>query len=500
MQRCKGRYFTRKALILEPDNKKEPTLKPSSRLFAAAGLLAALPAFAQNDSIARVEQGLLPGVVLQGTQPIKRRLADEMARLGVPGVSVAVIRGGGIEWAKAYGVVTPGGAAVTPSTLFQAASLSKPVTAMAALNMVERGQFALDNDINSYTTRWKLPNSELTGTPATLRQLLSHTAGTTVTGFPGYEAGKPVPTLVQLLNGAAPSNTRGVHISSRPGSMWRYSGGGYEVVQYAMQERSKADFAPLMDDIVLKPLGMQDSTFAQPLSAALKPRAALPHDAKGKPIAGGPHVYPEQAAAGLWTTPSDMARFAIEVRQSAAGQSNKVLSQSMTQLMLSPVLSNFGLGLRIDGDGQAQTFSHGGSNEGYKNLMVAYSERGDGIVVMTNGDSGDELAGEVMRAVAAEYNWPTQRMRERRAIEPGAALLQNLPGKYAVGGGGDFTIRRQGNGLVIELDEGQSEPLYAGAADNWFILSRDIELRFEGTGNGRLVYTGRYDLPFTRSK
>jgi CubicO group peptidase (beta-lactamase class C family) len=361
---------------------------------------------------------------------------------------------------------------------------------MAALNMAERGQFALDNDINSYTTRWKLPNSELTGTPATLRQLLSHTAGTTVSGFPGYEAGKPVPTLVQLLNGAAPSNTRGVHISARPGSTWRYSGGGYEVVQYVMQERSKADFAPLMDDIVLKPLGMRDSTFAQP----------LPHDAKGKPIAGGPHVYPEQAAAGLWTTPSDMARFAIEVRQSAAGQSNKVLSQSMTQLMLSPVLSNFGLGLRIDGDGQAQTFSHGGSNEGYRNLMVAYSERGDGIVVMTNGDRGDELAGEVMRAVAAEYNWPTQRMRERRAIEPGTALLQNLPGKYAVGGGGDFTISRQGNGLVIELDEGQSEPLYAGAADNWFILSRDIELRFEGTGNGRLVYPGRYDLPFVRSK
>lgn len=474
-------------------------MKPSPRLFALAGLLAALPAFAQNDSAARIEQGLLPAVVLQGTQPVKRKLADEMARLGVPGVSVAVIRGGGIELAKGYGVVTPGGAPVTPGTLFQAASISKPVTAMAALNMVERGQFALDNDINSYSTRWKLPNNELSGSPATLRQLLSHTAGTTVHGFPGYEAGKPVPTLLQLLNGAAPSNTRGVHISTRPGSVWRYSGGGYEVVQYAMQERSKADFEPLMDQIVLKPLGMADSTYAQPLPAAWKSRAALPHDGKGKPLAGGPHTYPEQAAAGLWTTPSDLARFAIEVRQSAAGQSNKVLSQSMTQLMLSPVLSNFGLGLRIDGDGQSQTFSHGGSNAGYRNTMVAYTERGDGIVVMTNGDRGDELAGEVLRAVAAEYNWPTQRVKEKRGVEITPAMLQTLPGKYTVGSAGDFSITRQGNGLAVELQEGQSEPLYAGPGDTFFVLSQDIEVRFEGAGKGRVVATG-FDMPFTRAK
>jgi CubicO group peptidase (beta-lactamase class C family) len=474
-------------------------LKPATRLIAAASLLAALPAFGQDDRIASVERGLLPAVVVQGTLPVKRKLADEMARLGVPGISVAVIRGGGIEWAKGYGVITPGGAAVTPATLFQAASISKPVTAMAALGMVERGQFALDQDINSYSTRWKLPNNEPSGTPATLRQLLSHTAGTTVHGFPGYEAGKPVPTLLQLLNGTAPSNTRGVHVSTRPGSAWRYSGGGYEVVQYMMQERGKADFAALMQEAVLQPLGMRDSTFAQPLPPALLPRAALPHDGKGKPIAGGPHTYPEQAAAGLWTTPSDLARFAIEVRQSAAGQSNKVLSQSMTQLMLSPVLSGFGLGLSIAGEGQAQTFSHGGSNAGYRNTMVAYTERGDGIVVMTNGDRGDELAGEVLRAVAAEYNWPTQRTKEKRALTPSAAMLQVLPGKYTVGSAGDFTISRQGDGLVVALEGEESEALYAGPGDTWFVLSRDLELRFDGAGKGRIVATG-FDMPFTRVK
>jgi CubicO group peptidase (beta-lactamase class C family) len=478
--------------------KMETTLRPSTCLFAAAGLLAALPAFAQDSRLA-VEQGLLPAVALQGTPPVKRKLADEMARLGVPGVSVAVIHGGGIEWAKGYGVVTPGGAPVTAGTLFQAASISKPVTAMAALNMVERGLFALDQDINSYSSRWKLPNNEPSGTPATLRQLLSHTAGTTVHGFPGYEAGKPVPTLVQLLNGAAPSNTRGVHVSTRPGSTWRYSGGGYEVVQYMMQERGKADFAALMQETVLQPVGMQDSTYAQPLPPALLARAAQPHDSQGKPVTGGPHIYPEQAAAGLWTTPSDLARFAIELRQSAAGQSNKVLSQSMAQLMLSPVMGNFGLGLQVEGEGQAQTFSHGGSNAGYRTTMVAYTERGDGVVVMTNGDRGDELAGEVVRTVAATHNWPTQRMKEKRTVAPSATMLATMPGRYSAGAAGDFTITREGDGLVVELPDGQREPLYAGAGETWFILSRDNELRFDGAGKGRLVAPWG-EIPFTRAR
>lgn len=473
-------------------------MKPSACLFAATGLLAALPALAQDARSAAVETGLLQPVVLQGSQPVRRKLADEMARLGVPGVSVAVLHGGGIEWAKGYGAVTPGGAPVTPATLFQAASISKPLTAMAALSMVEQGKFALDQDINSYTSLWKLPNNEPSGTPATLRQLLSHTAGTTVSGFPGYTAGQPVPTLVQLLNGAAPANSRGVHISTRPGSAFRYSGGGYEVIQYVLTERSKIPFADLMQETVLKPLGMRDSTFAQPLPPALLTRAALPHDANGKPLAGGPHTYPEQAAAGLWSTPSDLARFAIEVRQSAAGQSNIVLSQSMTRLMLSPVLAGYGLGLGIGGEGQAQTFGHNGSNAGYDSTLIAYTERGDGVVVMTNGERGEELAGAIVRAVAAEYKWPTHHPRERRAIAPTPAMLAAMPGRYSAPAG-DFIVRRNGERLIVELSDGTSEPLYASAQGTWFVLSRDLELRFEGADKGRVVGPG-FDMPFARAK
>jgi CubicO group peptidase (beta-lactamase class C family) len=467
--------------------------RPALPLLAA--LLCPLPALAADDPglaarIAAVEAGLEPAVAIAGAPPVKRRLADEMARLGVPGASIAVIHAGQVEWARGYGAVTPGGAPVTPATLFQAGSISKPVTALATLKLVESGILALDTNVNSYTNWWKLPNNA-DNSPVTLRQLLSHTAGTTVHGFAGYPAGAQVPTLVQLLNGAAPSNSRGVHVSTKPGTKWRYSGGGYEVIQYVIGERTKKDFGALVQDIVLKPLAMNDSTFAQPLPPALLARAALPHDGNGKPVPGGPHTYPELAAAGLWSTPSDLAKLAIEVKLSAAGQSNKVLSQSMTQLMLSPVLNGFGLGWSIDGAGQAQSFSHGGANAGYQNMLVAYTERGDGVAVMTNGDRGGELAGEVVRAVASAYDWPTQRAKVRAAVATPAAALATLPGKYVIEGLGDFTIARNGDGLTVELRDGAREPLYAAPDGSWFVTSMEAELRFAATNDrGRITAPG----------
>ena len=332
-----------------------------------------------------------------------------------------------------------------------------------------------------------------------LRQLLSHTAGTTVHGFAGYAAGAPVPTLVQLLNGAKPANSGGVHVNDRPGSRWRYSGGGYEVAQYVMAERGKSDFAQLMHDTVLKPLAMTDSTFAQPLPPQMLARAALPHDGSGKPVPGGPHTYPEQAAAGLWTTPSDLAKFAIEIRRSAAGQSNLVLSQAITHVMLTPVMESYGLGLGIEGDGQTQSFGHGGSNEGYRARMSAYTERGDGVVVMTNGDRGSELAAALARAVAAEYGWPTMGPKVRRSVALTADALATLPGTYVVQGAGDFTVRRSGDGLVVELQQGASETLLAAPSGSYFMQSNDMELQFTGKDNGKLL-AGPNQMPFSRSK
>jgi CubicO group peptidase (beta-lactamase class C family) len=467
------------------------------RGFAPLGMsmLACLPAQAQDtESIARIERGLRPAVAIQGAKLETRTLAAEMARLNVPGVSVAVIRGGKIAWAKGYGVTHANGAPVTPQTLFQAASISKPVAAMAALKMVEAGQLELDADINTVLTSWKLPPGPAKR-PATLRQLLSHTAGTTVSGFRGYAAGAQVPALLQVLDGAAPANSGPVRIEGMPGDAWNYSGGGFTVVQQAMIDRSGRPFDVLMEETVLKPLGMSDSSFAQPLPGALLARAALPHSDNGKPTAGGAHTYPELAAAGMWTTPTDLAKFALALQRGAGG-ADGVLSPTMTRTMLRPVMNNYALGLQIDGKAPQHAFSHGGSNMGYQNTLYAYVARGDGAVVMTNGDAGAQLAQSVIRAIAAEYRWPTYQTVMRKAIALPAATRAKLAGRYEIKDLGGFEIAEREGKLMVALRENQWEPLYAESARKLFVLSRELELHMENQG-GRLV-SGSFNVAFKR--
>lgn len=467
------------------------------RGFATLGMsvLACLPAQAQDaESIARIERSLRPAVAIQGAKLETRTLAAEMARLNVPGVSVAVIRGGKIAWAKGYGVTHANGAPVTPQTLFQAASISKPVAAMAALEMVEAGQLELDADINTVLTSWKLPPGP-SKRPATLRQLLSHTAGTTVSGFRGYAAGAQVPTLLQVLEGAAPANSGPVRIEGMPGDAWNYSGGGYTVVQQAMIDRSGRPFDALMEETVLKPLGMSDSSFAQPLPGALLARAALPHSENGKPTAGGAHTYPELAAAGMWTTPTDLAKFALALQRGAGG-ADGVLSPTMTSTMLRPVMNNYALGLQIDGKAPQHAFSHGGSNMGYQNTLYAYVARGDGAVVMTNGDAGAQLAQSVIRAIAAEYRWPSYQTVMRKAIALPAATRAKLAGRYEIKDLGGFEIAEREGKLMVALRENQWEPLYAESARKLFVLSRELDLHMENQG-GRLV-SGAFNVAFKR--
>lgn len=486
------------------------TRQPALRALALAGALlalsGALPASAAAssttaDDIARIEKGLRPSVVLADTPVPTNKLADEMQRLHVPGVSVAVIRNGRIAWARGFGLTHAGGAAVDERTLFQAASISKPVTAMAALRLVEEGRLALDADINTVLASWKLRAADGMPATASLRQLLSHTAGTSVSGFPGYAADKPVPALLQVLDGAAPANTKAVRVDGPQGS-FRYSGGGYSVVQQALVDRSGRPFDALLMDTVLKPLGMTDSSFAQPLPAALQARAAQPHDRRGQPYAGGAYTYPELAAAGLWTTPTDLAKFALEVQRAMQGQGKGVLSQGSARTMLAvPGKSKgYALGLQVEGSGAAASFEHGGSNMGYQNTLFAYTEHGDGAVVMTNGDNGAELAQGLVRAIAAEYKWPSYQSKTRKAVALDTARRAALPGRYVTREIGDFTIEERGGQLMIALRAGQFEPLYAESPDVLFVLSRDADLRMAADGkSGRLV-SGAFDIAFQRAE
>jgi CubicO group peptidase (beta-lactamase class C family) len=429
-----------------------------------------------------------------------------MQRLHVPGVSIAVIRNGQIAWAKGYGVVAKDGQPVTPDTLFQAASISKPLTALAALRMVEANKLSLDADINTALTSWKLPPGPK-GAHATLRQLLSHTAGTTVSGFPGYAHDAAVPTLVQVLDGAPPANTKPVRIETPPGSAWNYSGGGYTVVQQAMIDRAGKPFDALLADSVLAPLGMKDSRYAQPLPAALLPRAAMPHDGKGDPYPGGPYTYPELAAAGLWTTPSDLARFALGVQRNRDASGQALLAPALARAMLTPVKNGYALGLEIEGKGPSTSFGHGGSNMGFQSSLYAYAGdgngNGDGIVIMTNGDGGAELTHGIVRAAAFEYHWPSSQTVMRKAVELPAAKRKALAGTYEIKGLGTFEIADRDGHLMLGIRDGALEPLYAapGSPTVLFVLSRELELRMakDGSPAGRLL-SGPFDVQFKRVK
>ncbi|NTX63401.1 serine hydrolase [Myxococcus sp. CA051A] len=394
--------------------------RPSSRLLTVAlsgltalGLLTAadtrkpatqwLARPTEAARIARVEQGL-PAVTLPGEEPRQLSLPQWMELYGIPGVSIAVFDQGSLIWAKGYGVKQVGGTdAVTVDTLFQAASISKPVAALAAMHHAEKRKWSLDADINDTLVSWKLPDNEFTKEQkVTLRRLLSHSAGTTVSGFPGYSVTGPVPTTQQVLDGEKPANTSAVRVDTVPGTLTRYSGGGTTIVQQMLVDQLKKPFPQIMKETVLAPLGMKHSTYEQPLPKHLAPMAASGTYSGGKSVEGRWHVYPEMAPAGLWTTPSDLARVALEMSKATKGQSRRVVSQAMAKQMLTRQSERFGIGFERPAD--QDWFGHGGSNEGFRCFLMAF-ESGSGVAIMTNSDAGSRLFEPIIASVMAEYGW-----------------------------------------------------------------------------------------------
>ncbi len=374
--------------------------------------------------IEQIENGLLPLTVVKG-QPIqKMKLADRMAHYKVPGISVAVINNYSLEWARSYGVKQNGRPdPVTPETIFQAGSISKPVAATAALRLVQEGKLSLDEDVNGKLTSWKVPENEFTKErKVTLRGLLSHSAGLTIHGFPGYAAGVPVPTLVQVLDGVKPANTGAIRVDLVPGTRERYSGGGYCVMQQMLIDITGKPFPRLLEEIVLRKLEMKQSTYENPVPPARAASAAIAHTQQGEPVAGNWNTYPEMAAAGLWTTPSDLARFVIEIQRSRQGKSNKILSADMIRQMLTPQVGSFGLGLSLEGKEKILRFGHGGVDRGFEAFLVGSMDSGQGAVVMTNAQGGMRLAQEILLGIADVYGWPEHRPREVSAEEAKKSL------------------------------------------------------------------------------
>ena len=378
-------------------------------LAAALGLLATPVAAQEADSVAELQ------AAIEGVQTPNRAglgvltLAEVMARLGVPGISVAVIRDFEVHWAKGYGIAdVESGAPVDVETLFQAASISKPVTATAVMVAVEEGRLSLDDDINGVLSSWRLPGDGFTEErPVTPRLLLSHTAGLgDGHGFPGYAPGVPRPTLVQILNGEEPSNVGAVTMVRPPLTAMQYSGGGTTIVQLALTDLYGEPFPDLMRRLVLEPVGMTASTFAQPLPPDRDANAARAHG-RGEAMGEAKwHVYSAAAAAGLWTNARDLARFAIEIQRALRGDPDRVVSRSSAETMTSPGgVGGFGVGFAIAREGQGWYFSHSGGNWGFTCYLIAHRVKGYGAVVMTNASGGNAVFPEVVERVQRAYGW-----------------------------------------------------------------------------------------------
>ncbi|HUE83728.1 MAG TPA: serine hydrolase [Pyrinomonadaceae bacterium] len=435
--------------------------------------------------IRRVEHGLLPPVLIKGdaTWSIEERMKHHK----VPGVSIAVINNYKIEWARSYGIKdVQSPEPVTAETLFQAGSISKPVAAMVALKKVQEGKFTLEENINNKLTSWKLPDNEFTARrKVTLANLLSHTAGLTVHGFPGYAAGEKLPTLQQILDGVEPANTAPVRVDIEPGARFRYSGGGTTIAQLMVMDVEREPFPRIARVTVLDPLNMRNSTYSQPLPDDWLKKAASGHRMDGSLVPGKIHIYPEMAAAGLWTTPSDLARFAIEVQLSLAGRSNKILSRELTEKMVTPFREEVGLGFFIDKRGNSLYFGHGGADEGFRAELVVSRDKGYGAVVMVNSDNG-QIIREIIRGLAREYNWEEFLPAPFEVVSVDPTKLDDYVGRFQVNPDRVLTVTKENETLYAEPTEGSRFEMPAISETNFIRRDQNVEYTFIREASGKV--------------
>ncbi|WP_396268874.1 serine hydrolase [Ideonella sp.] len=473
------------------------------------------PAHAANDAqaaplveqqIQRVEAAL-PAVSKEG-RTLELSLAGWMKALRVPGLSIAVIEDYRIVWAKGYGVMAAdaGDAPVTTATLFQAGSVSKPIAALAVLREVESERFDLDADVNSYLRSWKLPDADPSSKgKVTLRDLLGHTAGITPGGFAGYSRDASLPTMQQILEGVPPASNRAARRASAPGAAVSYSGLGYTILQLALMERLGKPFEDIIKASVFDPVGMRDSTFQSKLPDALAARAARGHRTSGEAIPGGWYVHPESAAAGLWTTASDLALLWTEVAKSSAGRSDRLLSRDKTREMLSQHRDQMGLGFVVRPGEAHGRFAHFGGNQGYRSHVEMFTSTGQGIVVMTNSDAGQLLTALLVRRVAQVHGWPVTEQRPlslastdaifaqvdqarsaRTRVNVEERLLKRYVGRYELAPGLEFEVTLAAGHLEVRLGDQPRFPAYAESEAKFYFEVVDAQISFVLTDEGRV--------------
>lgn len=382
------------------------------------------------------ETGLRPAVAVQGTPATTWTLEQRMAHWKIPGVSVAVIRNGRVAWARGYGLKQVGTSdRVDANTVFSIGSVSKVGAAAVTLRLVDVGKLSLDRDVNDYITRWKVPANAYTAVrPVTLRGVLSHSAGLSVSGFPDFKPDAALPGIVDTLLGRPPAKTEAVRVIEGPGTTFRYSGGGTTIEQLVIEDQTGLSFPEAARRYVFEPLHMERSTYQNPLPES-HGNIARAHDSQGKPTAlpRGWETMPETAASGLWTTPGDYSKLVIALIESYRGAGDAFIGAALAQDMMTEVgPSRVGLGPFLDGHGLTRRFSHSGANDSYRAWMEGHLGTGNGAVIFTNGSNGTYLIPEVRRAIAASEGWAMTGSLVVPKVGMSAAQLDELTGTYAV--------------------------------------------------------------------
>jgi CubicO group peptidase (beta-lactamase class C family) len=432
--------------------------------------------------IRRVMSDLRGETTIPGQYGSPSSVHQRMAQTCTPALSVGVIDNFDVAWVRGFGTLAAGAEPATANTPFQSGSISKPVFALAVMKLAETGTIDLDTDVNDYLKSWHLPGKDGWKPRITLRQLLSHTAGTTVHGFPGYPASGPWPTVPQTLRGVPPANTQPVVVDTLPGTQFRYSGGGTTIAQQVVVDVTGMPFPELMRELILDPVGMTDSGYEQPAPSVFAKRAARGHPFNGTEIEGSYHVYPEMAAAGLWTTAADLALLGAEVMHALRGDASKLaLAPETVSSMLRPQLPDqeigqefVGLGWFCAGKEQNFRFFHDGWNHGYVATMLMLPAIGKGAVVMLNSNQAWMLGGEIAAAVGREYGWPALK---------DVPEISNVVSDVAYAGtyesvNGKIIVALDGNRLLVEFAHQQALPVYPAAAGEFVARAINLRLRF----------------------
>jgi CubicO group peptidase (beta-lactamase class C family) len=429
-----------------------------------------------EEKITQVENSLSKEVYFEGDSLYN--IWARMKHYHVPGVSLAVIHNYEIAWVKSYGIMDEEtGDPVTGQTLFQAGSISKPVAAYGALKLVEEGKINLDENVNTYLKSWHLPDNAFTqNKKVALKHLLSHTGGLTVHGFWGYSPDLPVPTLAQVLDGVAPANSAAIRVDKTPEESFRYSGGGYCIMQQMLIDIEGKPFPDILKEKVLQPLSMNNSTYDQPLQGNQLKWAATGYLPDGKQTKGKRHTYPEMAAAGLWTTAEDLAKFAVNIQKTLKDNNTVALSPEMTEKMLTPfVADHIGLGIFLENHDSEKYFGHGGWDEGFSSELKAHRDKGYGVVVLTNSNHPPFIS-ELIRAVARAYQWDNYSTTYKK-VTMDTAKFANIRGRYRNGSDGMLTIYSNSGRLYSKYIRGDEQELFQIDSDTY--INSEVPRKFK---------------------